>query len=484
MIHELSLLLMAFSPCFSRFAAFQWFVVIVFGMIVRLDFHGVTSFIRWLALDPDHYETLLSFYRASSWRLPEIIRCWLGIIQEKVPLIRINGFLLMVADGIKTAKEAERMPAVKSLHQESDNSAKAPFILGHHFGVLGLLAGTLKDMFCVPVMAEIHEGVEQLRAFQGKKPPVVNGKADVTIVTLMLSMAADTVRHLAQPCMLVLDAYFAVGPTFQIARDCLGIDGERLLHVITRAKSNVTGYEGAPQLVDQEKRGRGRPSFWGRKVNLRDQFSLCASEFQSLTLRLYGKETTISYLHLDLLWKPIREKVRFVLIKDGGDCYILMCSHLGWSPADIIFAYSCRFKIEVTFKRLKHLLGSFCYHFWTAAMPELKRKAPVDLTSISDQDRQRRIAKTANAIEGFVNFGCIALGLLQILAINNPQSIWAKYTGWLRTKRSEIPSEETVRSVIQENFYHNFRNFRNTTIFRIISPKQRKCLHLYSKDAA
>ena len=69
------------------------------------------------------------------------------------PLVTIGGAYLMIGDGIKVTKEAERMPEVKKLHQESDNSGKAPYIYGHHFGVLGLLAGTAKKMFCVPVMA-------------------------------------------------------------------------------------------------------------------------------------------------------------------------------------------------------------------------------------------------------------------------------------------------------------------------------------------
>jgi hypothetical protein len=73
MLNELSAILLAFSTCFSRNAAFYWFIVIVFGLIVRLDFYGVTSFVRWLALEPDYYETLLHFFKASSWRLAERI---------------------------------------------------------------------------------------------------------------------------------------------------------------------------------------------------------------------------------------------------------------------------------------------------------------------------------------------------------------------------------------------------------------------------
>lgn len=479
MLNELSTILLAFSPCFSRVAAFRWFVVIILGFLIRLDFHGVTSLIRWLALDPKYYETLLNFFRASSWQLWKIQQCWVAVLQKRCPLITINGHLLMIGDGIKIGKEAKYMPGVKRLHQESDNSGKAPFIFGHHFGVVGLLAGTLKGLFCVPVMAEIHEGVEKLRAFQGKQPPSVGGEESVTIVTLMLSLASNLAHSLARPSMVILDAYFAVGPALAIARQCLDDQGQRLLHVITKAKDNVVGYESAI------KNSRGRPAKWGKRVKLRDLFNQRAGEFQSLPLYLYGKKTTLSYLCLDLLWKPIQEKVRFVLVEDGQNCIILMCSHLHWSPEDIILAYSYRFKIEVSFKSLKHSIGAFYYHFWTSAIPKLSKKkgTAVDLNSVQEA-QQRLITKTTDAIEGFVNFGCIALGILQILALNYSQSVWGKYTGWLRTQRSEIPSEETVRSVIQETFYHNFHDFSDTAIYQIITAKQRQRLHLYGKDAA
>jgi hypothetical protein len=64
---------------------------VVIRLIVRLDFRRVTSFIRLLALEPDHYETLLHFFKTSSWRLAEIQQCWANIIQRWCPLVTLNG---------------------------------------------------------------------------------------------------------------------------------------------------------------------------------------------------------------------------------------------------------------------------------------------------------------------------------------------------------------------------------------------------------
>jgi len=144
MINEISRILESFRSCFTRSAAFNWFVVVIFGFMVRLDHHGVSSFVRWLCIKPRLYTSLLSFFRPSSWDLKTIMHRWCQIVLTHCPLVKIDGRLLMTGDGIKISKEAEKMPGVKKLHQESDNSGKAPYIYGHHHGVIGILAGWVK----------------------------------------------------------------------------------------------------------------------------------------------------------------------------------------------------------------------------------------------------------------------------------------------------------------------------------------------------
>ena len=151
MIREISRILASFRSCFSRTAAFNWFVTVVFGFIVRIDLCGASSFVRWLGIKPALYTSMLSFFRASSWQVQDIQKRWGQIVLERCPLPQIDGRLLLAGDGIKISKEAEKMPAVKRLHQESDNSGKAPYIYGHHWGVIGVLAGRVKkNLLCSP----------------------------------------------------------------------------------------------------------------------------------------------------------------------------------------------------------------------------------------------------------------------------------------------------------------------------------------------
>ena len=286
----------------------------------------------------------------------------------------------------------------------------------------------------------------------------------------MAAMAADLVVSMGKRSLLVLDAYFAVAPVFKILKNVVDTAGRRLVHVVTRAKSNAVAYDDPPP----ETGSRGRPRMYGPKLKLMELFNSQPAAFTQTAIELYGCYKNLSFLCLDLIWKPMGEKIRFVLVVDGTERFILMCSDLTLSASDIIMAYSFRFKIEVSFKILKHLMGVFFYRFWTSAWPRIGKRTVSDLSEITDSRRKRLIQQTTNAIEAFANFGCIATGILQIIALNFHETIWKKYAGWLRTVTSTIPSEEVVKSVIQQEYYHNFRVFKDTAIYRIIMSKRKE----------
>jgi len=152
-----------------------------------------------------------------------------------------------------------------------------------------------------------------------------------------------------------------------------------------------------------------------------------------------------------------------------------MCSDLNLSPIDIITIYSYRCKIEVMFLFLKHLVGGFCYRFWTNSWPKLKRKKKSNLPALSESGLEKA-TQVVGAIERFVNIAGITLGLLQYLALTRADEIWGSYHGWLRTRSSEIPSEAVVQSVIQTEYFFSGCKVPFCNTLRIIKRKRRKHL--------
>jgi len=460
MIEKIETILFQFQDCFSHKAAFNWFVIIIAGFIIRFDHHGVSSIIRWLFLDPKHYDVLCHFFRANSWNLETLTAKWNSLVLANYPIPEFNGRILLIGDGIKICKEATKMPGVKKLHQDSENSGKGAYILGHHFNFVGVLVGWTQKYFCLPLHGRIHEGIDGVRPDEGI------GKHPASIVTRMAYLIVQTAINTGKLCYAALDSYFATGPMFLILKTAVNEKGEQIAHIVTRAKKNYVAFFDC--------------QFSETRFHENDKFKLidwfeCPELFEKITLTYQEQVKTVEYYCNNYLWKPVGDFVRFVWVKDGDDRYLLMSSDLNIPVADFISAYLFRAKVETMFRFLKHLLGGFCYHFWTKLFPKISRGEELDFSTLP-KAQQDKITETVEAIERFVNLAGIAFGLLEYLALTHASEIWEKYAGWLRTSSSGIPSEGVVQNVIQAEFFSSLGKVPNNRTLQIIEQKKRECL--------
>jgi hypothetical protein len=199
-------------------------------------------------------------------------------------------------------------------------------------------------------------------------------------------------------------------------------------------------------------------------------------------MTLYGKKTKVRYLCQDLIWRPVKKLVRFVLVDMGAnDRVILMSTSLTLRPTDIIAIYGLRFKIETSFDEQKNDMGCFSYHFWTAALPKRRKwKKPEPPT---DPKRQNRIEDARRATESFVCLCTIATGILSIIAFAHNREIWQRYPGWIRTLRSDIPTISTIKETLAYDFPHFLRANSHLPICAFVKSRQRLIRFLY-KDVA
>jgi len=363
MLKYINEVLRTFRACFSRAAAFEWFVVIVVGLMVRSDHLGVTSIIRDLALHPRHYESMIHFFRSSAWSLESLRLAWQEAVRRFAPLLYVRGRVVLVGDGVKQAKEGRYMPGVKKLHQESENVSKGEYIFGHLFGAIGILAGTPQKWFCLPLFLNLQDGV---KAIFGWTDNVEERQA--SHVVQMIEQAFVAVRPFGR-ALLLLDRYFLSIPALQRLAEG-NRTGHARLHLVTKAKMNAVAYE----KPEPKKPGRGRPPKKGKVLKLAELFSTRAAEFQTADVTIYGKEETVSFLCLDLLWgQGLYQELRFVLVRHGNRLSILVSTDLTLEATEIIELYGYRFKIECTFREMKQVIGAFGYRFWSASMPKLNR---------------------------------------------------------------------------------------------------------------
>ena len=88
------------KPAFSHNATFIWFAIAFAGLITKNDSLGITSIIRALM---------------------------------------INNRIVIVGDHTKALKDGRKMPALTTLHQDSESASKPSFFRGHEWGYIALL---------------------------------------------------------------------------------------------------------------------------------------------------------------------------------------------------------------------------------------------------------------------------------------------------------------------------------------------------------
>lgn len=409
-------------PAFSRRRSFLWFVTAVAGLTVRTELLGVSSIVRAFSLKPQFYDRLLDHFHSSAAKLDVLAALWVHVVLKLFPaVLRVNGRLVLVGDGIKAAKRGKQMPAVKLLHQQSDCNSKPEYIMGHSLQAISILAPAANSMFAVPLAMRIHEGL------------VYSNRDKRTLLDKMLALLG--LLKLEQLFYFVADAYYASG---KIINGLL----EQNQHLITRMRNNAVAYHPA---VQRGPRKRGRPKKYGKKVTLNSLLGDKAA-LQSMPSPVYGeKDLTLQYRVCDLLWRPAGRIVRFVLVihPNRGRC-LLMCTDTQLSPADIIRLYGLRFKIELTFKQAVNQLGTLAYHFWMRKMTPLRRRQGNQYLHRKTLDYRLLIQRKLNAYHLFIQAGIVAQGLLQYLAASCPQLVWQSFGSWLRTIRPGIPPSELV----------------------------------------
>lgn len=425
-------------PACSRAVTFAWMMLALVGMCARPDMAGVTSLVRAGWLKESCYLSLLHMFHSSAVKLDSLTALWTKLVLVLFTPLSADGYLICVGDGIKIPKEGKKMPAVKCLHNESENNSKGEYIMGHSFQVVSVLVKGLKDaVFAVPLISRISEGV------------VFSNRDTRTLLDKFVIMFSSLWPHLSGPLLLVVDAYYASKKTIKPLLKA----GH---HLVTRLRSNAVAFHPAPQPKQPK---RGRPKRYGKKVKLRSLFT-AKDKFISAPSPVYNERgVTLQYRCVDLLWRPVGTLVRFVLvIHPTRGRIILLCTNLSMDALTVIRLYGLRFKIEVSFKQAVHTVGVYAYHFWMMAMTPIKRWSGNQHVHRKPEEYRDAVRRKIGAYHCYVQLGCIAQGILQHLAINHSLQVWSCFRSWLRTMKTDcVPTEMVVAAALRNSLFDFLR---------------------------
>ena len=269
----------------------------------------------------------------------------------------------------------------------------------------------------------------------------------------MIHNAHDLCNSFEEDSYCVLDRYFLTVPALSELNK-LNDDSSHHLDIITRAKNNCIAYK---KPIQNPIAHRGRPQKKGATVKLRSLFEERAEDFTKATVKMYGKKQEVEYLALKLLWgSKLYQEVQFVLVKYNQSTAIFVCTDLMLDPVHIIEGYAHRFKIECMFRELKQQIHTFHYHFWSMYVPKLnkykKKSDPDPLTNV-EEENQKSVLLTIDAIERFVLCAEIAMGLIQLIALTPCFVQNIEKHRYLRTSHAGKVSEATAIEYLRKHFF-------------------------------
>ena len=143
---RLEQIMVEFRPVFRREATFEWFVLLLWGILLNRQPPAVTSYLNALGLGEGYYHQALHWFKSSAFNVDSLCHCWGEWLKKHSAIHQLKGQRVYVGDGIKVGKEGRKMPGVKRLHQESEDVSKPEWIRGHYFSALGLLLSADKAL--------------------------------------------------------------------------------------------------------------------------------------------------------------------------------------------------------------------------------------------------------------------------------------------------------------------------------------------------
>jgi hypothetical protein len=435
---RLEQIIVQFRPVFRREATFEWFVLLLWGLLLNTQPPAVTSYLNALGLGEGYYHQALHWFHSSAFSVDALCYAWGGWLKKHSAIHQLKGQRVYVGDGIKVGKEGRKMPGVKGLHQESEDVSKPEWIRGHYFSALGLLLSVEKALFASLIVLKVHDGIEEME--------------DDAELTLVDKMALICVKYMEKGSYALLDAYYASAKVLAPFRD-------KGIHLISRVRITTVAHAAFSRRPG--KHGPGRHRQWGSSIKLRELFAPIEACTKA-SVWLYGQSMRVYYQCFEFYWDSPEHPVLFVLTQlPCGKQIILLSSDLNLTGAEVIEAYGWRFKIEVSFRTIVHLLGVFGYRFWLKSM-ERASKWPENLQLKDYPQRiQTQIASKVEAFERFINLNAIALGLLQVLALEMPKTIWRHFPLWFRSlPKHGYPSERIVRLALQNQLEINLSQSR------------------------
>jgi hypothetical protein len=316
-----------------------WLLV---GAVLARGRRTVTSWIRAAGLSGEYrpcYTTV-----SAAGKRADLIAARLAHAVVK-PLVAGTGRLTFALDDTPTQRYGPHVQGAGVHHNPCPGPAHTPFVYGHVWVVLGLLAAhPAWGVIALPLLARLYVRRKNLAGIDPRHRPPFRTK---------LELAADLVRwavtwlgFLGKPVWVVADGAYAKAPFLKPAAR-LGVT------VVSRLRRDA-----ALRTAPAPRPGRrGRPRIYGEH---RIELSKRAGQrrgWATGAFALYGKAATKRYKTFVATWRPAGGAIRVVLVDEPTGWVAYFCTDPAAGVADILGCVADRFSLETAFKDVKETVG-------------------------------------------------------------------------------------------------------------------------------
>jgi hypothetical protein len=316
------------------------------GAVLARGRRTVTSWIRAAGLS-DRFRPCYTAVAAAGKKAETIAAHLVGTVVK--PLLGGVGRLTLAIDDTPTPRYGPHVQGAGIHHNPTPGPAGSPYVYGHVFVVLALLAahpswGTI----ALPLLSRLYVRRKDLPAIDPKHRPEFRTKLELAVE--LLRWAQTWLGLLGKPLWVVADGAYAKKEVLKPAMS-LGVT------VVSRLRCDAALWS-LPPGVPEGRRGRGRPRVYGT-----ERISLAKRGGQrrgwtTEEFTLYGERVTKRYKTFLATWRPAGGVIRVVLVDEPAGWRAYFCTDPAATVADILTAVADRFSLEVTFRDCKEVVGA------------------------------------------------------------------------------------------------------------------------------
>lgn len=318
-----------------------WLLV---GAILARGRRTVTSWIRAAGLSGEFRQCYTTVSAAG--RRTDLIAARLAHDVVK-PLVTGADRLVLTLDDTPTERYGRHVQGAGVHHNPCPGPAGSPFVYGHVWVVLGLLAAhPAWGAVALPLLARLYVREKSLTGIHPKHRPAFRTKLELAVD--LMRWAARWVGFLGKPLWAVADGAYAKAPFLKPMRS-LGVT------VVSRLrKDSALWTVPGPRRPGQ----RGRPRVYGeRRIDLAKRAGQRRG-WATGTFTLYGKPEVKRYKTFVATWRPAGGAIRVVLVNEPRGWVAFFCTDPAATATDVLGCVADRFSLETSFRECKEVVGA------------------------------------------------------------------------------------------------------------------------------